>query len=82
MWLPPAQLLVSGDHSVAVSVDEPVMAALNIYVDLSECAWRCVLHGTAWGRHGGAMGAHGGALGCMRLHGPHGGAPGFIKPLA
>ena len=34
---PPApQLLVSGDHSVAISVDEPVMAALNIYVDLSE----------------------------------------------
>lgn len=28
------QLLVSGEHSVAISVDEPVMAALNIYVDL------------------------------------------------
>lgn len=28
------QLLISGDHSCAISVDEPIVAALNIYVDL------------------------------------------------
>ncbi|KAI8464139.1 MAG: inhibitor of apoptosis-promoting Bax1-domain-containing protein [Monoraphidium minutum] len=28
------QLLVAGEHSCAVSVDEPVVAALNIYVDV------------------------------------------------
>jgi hypothetical protein len=33
-----AQLLVSGEHSVAISVDEPIVAALNIYVDMSERA--------------------------------------------
>ncbi|KIY99770.1 hypothetical protein MNEG_8190 [Monoraphidium neglectum] len=28
------QLLISGEHSVSISVDEPIVAALNIYVDL------------------------------------------------
>ncbi|GBF90449.1 hypothetical protein Rsub_03445 [Raphidocelis subcapitata] len=28
------QLLVSGDHAVSVSVDEPIVAALNIYTDI------------------------------------------------
>ena len=50
------QLLISGEHSMALSVDEPIVAALNIYVDIS-----------ADGRRGGGRRAPGAA--CMRVFG-------------